>query len=132
MGKKEALATVAGMAMLGTGALAQSRAQAQEWDGMGEVLAAFYNETMSVPKGWELTYSGLKGGVEVFTFIVRPETVDVDTSWLDADDQMARVMCGDETPRGWIRAGMKVRADKVVIRGGKREVFKGKGLVTCG
>jgi len=131
MRKKDALAAVVGMAMFGTGALAQSRAQAQEWDGMGPLLAQFYNEEMSSPKGWELSYIGLKGDIEVFAFIIQPETVDVDTSWLDADDQMKRLMCGDDTPRGWIASGMKVRVDKIVIRGGKPETTKGKSLIRC-
>jgi hypothetical protein len=115
----------AGAVMLGSGA------QAQEWAGMGKLLARFYNEEMSVPKGWELAYSGLKDGVEVYTFTVRPETVDVDTSSLDADLQMRRLMCTDKLTWSWIQAGMKVRANKVVIRGSKQEVTKGTALIRC-
>jgi hypothetical protein len=105
--------------------------RAQDWAGMGPILAAYYNEEMSKPKGWELTYSGLKDGVEQFTFIIRPDTVGIDTSWLDADDQMKRLMCGDDLPRSWIAGGMKVRVDMVVIRGSKREVTRGTKFITC-
>lgn len=112
-------------------AMFAASAQAQDWAGMGPLLADYYNEAMSRPKGWELTYTGLQQGVEVFTFIIRPDTVDVDTSWLDADEQMKRLMCGDEMPRSWMQAGMKVRVDKTVISGGKRETEKGTSLLTC-
>ncbi|NCP17776.1 MAG: hypothetical protein GW855_01285 [Erythrobacter sp.] len=106
-------------------------ALAQEWRGAGPIVASFYNEEMSVPKGWELTYSGTENGVEVYTFIVRPENAGVDTSWIDADSQLQRLFCGDDDLRGWVTAGMKARADKVVVRDGRQSRTKGSKLLTC-
>jgi len=123
--RKWMMAGMAGIAMSQTGA------QAQEWAGNGAIIAMFYNEEMSVPKGWELTYTGLQNGVEVYTFVVRPETTDVDTSWIDEHSQLQRLLCGEETLASWVRAGMKARADKVVVRGGKQTKTTGSANVTC-
>ncbi|MEL7689506.1 hypothetical protein [Citromicrobium bathyomarinum] len=123
-------AGVSGTAVLAS-ALIATAAQAQEWKGAGPVIAAFYNEEMSVPKGWELTFTGSQSGVEVYTFYVRPDTVDVDTSWIDAQGQLERALCEDDTLRGWVMSGMKARADKIVISKGKQTKTVGTGYVTC-
>ena len=91
--RKRVWGTVAGAFVLAS-AVVTTVAQAQEWNGAGPMIAAFYNEEMSVPKGWELTFTGSQNGVEVYTFYVRPDTVDVDTSWIDAEGQLERALCG--------------------------------------
>lgn len=116
---------------LAVAAMVPSGVQAQPWNGAGPIVADFYNETMSVPKGWELVYSGTQSGVEVYTFFVRPETTDVDTSWVDADGQLRRLLCGEDELRSWVRSGMKARADKVVVRGGNQSRTTGRNIVTC-
>jgi hypothetical protein len=128
--RKWGLATVAGAVVLASAGIATT-AQAQEWNGAGPIIAAFYNEEMSVPKGWELTFTGSQNGVEVYTFYVRPDTVDVDTSWIDAQGQLERALCGDDTLRGWVMSGMKARADKIVVSNGKQAKTVGTGYVTC-
>ncbi len=127
--RKWGLAVLAGTTL--ASAVLASAAQAQEWNGAGPMIASFYNEEMSVPKGWELTYTGSQNGVEVYTFYVRPDTVDVDTSWVDAKGQLERTLCGDDTLKGWVMSGMKARADKVVVSGGKQTKTVGTGYVTC-
>ncbi len=127
---KRVWGTVSGALVLAS-SVAATAAQAQEWYGAGPMIAAFYNEEMSVPKGWELTFTGSQNGVEVYTFYVRPDTVDVDTSWIDAQGQLERALCGDDTLRGWVMSGMKARADKIVISQGKQAKTVGTGYVTC-
>ena len=105
-------------------------AQAAPWDGMGKMIASFYNEEMSIPKGWQLSYAGTESGVEVFVFDVDADAFP-QTLFLSPEAQMQRLMCGDDTLKGWIAGGMRVRADQRVRRDGKADLRKGKDLIRC-
>ena len=119
--------TAMGLAALAAG----GTLAAAEWDGAQEMLAAYYNEEMSVPKGWTLSYSGRENGVDVYVFDTDFDTYP-QTAFLQADDQLERLMCGDDTIKGWVAQGMRTRADMRALANGKRTLTKGTRIITCG
>lgn len=109
-------------------AAASTTAAAQKFP--GPLIAAFYMETMSIPKGWELSYKGKEDTTEVF---ITKRDLDTypDTAFLQPIDQMRRVMCGDDSLKDMMRKGTKVRADARDIKNGKVKVVKGPVLSSC-
>lgn len=97
----------------------------------GPIIAAFYNEEMSVPKGWRLSYKGREAGVEVF-IMDRDLDAAPQTSWIDPRGQMQRLMCGDAGLRDMLRDSGGVRADVRDKKGGKAQpIVAGIVLRTC-
>jgi len=105
-----------------------SLANAQQFP--GEIIAAYYMQTMSTPKGWNLEYKGKENNVQVFTM-----TRDLDsfpqTAMLQPIDQMKRLMCGDDTLKKMVNGGVKVRVDSRDKQDGKYKVTKGPVLSSC-
>lgn len=102
---------------------------AQEFE--GKIIAQYFNEAMSIPKGWELTYVGKKSNIEVFT-MHRDFDSHPQTEMLTVIDQMKRLMCGDDYLKKKIESGVKVRADSIDKRNGKYERKQGIVLEKCG
>jgi hypothetical protein len=117
-------ALVLGLATVGTGAAAA------QWDGAQEMIAAYYNEEMSIPKGWSLSYAGRENGVDVYLFDTDHD-VFPQTAFLQVDSQLQRLLCGDDQLKAWVKQGMRARADRRVKQGGKKTVIKGTGTVSC-
>ena len=96
----------------------------------GPLIAAFYMETMSTPKGWELSYKGKEGPVQVFT-MRRDLDAYPQTAIMSPIDQMRRVMCGDDTLKDMMKNGLKVRVDAKDKKDGKIKTVKGPILSSC-
>ncbi|MFV9472823.1 hypothetical protein ACM5Q9_00160 [Advenella sp. RU8] len=96
----------------------------------GPLIAAFYMETMSTPKGWELSYKGKEGPVQVFT-MRRDLDAYPQTAIMSPIDQMRRVMCGDDTLKDMMKNGLKVRVDAKDKKDGKVKTVKGPILSSC-
>lgn len=96
----------------------------------GPLIAAFYMETMSTPKGWELSYKGKEGPVQVFTMRRDLDTYP-QTAIMSPIDQMRRVMCGDDTLKDMMKNGLKVRVDAKDKKDGKIKTVKGPILSSC-
>ena len=113
---------VAALLLIGTPALADQFP--------GSMIAAFYMENYSVPKGWTLTYKGVEGGVQVF---VMDRDLDAfpQTAFLQPVDQMRRVMCGDPSLKAMVAGGTVVRVDARDRNGGKTTLSKGPRLTSC-
>ena len=107
-----------------------SPAPAAGWEEAGPVVAQYYNEEMVTVRGWTLVYSGTQDGVEVYTFEVdgdsHPQTLS-----LSAAGQMKRALCSEEPLVSWMKAGMKVRADRRVHKDGSVKTEKGTSLISC-
>ncbi|MCH7336515.1 hypothetical protein [Acinetobacter sp. NIPH 2699] len=106
-----------------------SVAYAQEFE--GKIIEKYFNEVMSIPKGWELTYVGKKSNIEVFT-MHRDFDSYPQTQMLSVIDQMKRLMCGDDYLKKKIESGVKVRADSIDKHNGKYEKTQGVVLEKCG
>lgn len=96
----------------------------------GEVIAEFYMEAMSVPKGWKLSYKGAENKTQVFT-MHRDLDAYPQTAMLQPIDQMRRVMCGDDTLKSMMNKGLKVRVDARDKVDGKVKSAKGPVLSSC-
>lgn len=96
----------------------------------GPIIAEFYMQTMSTPKGWKLSYKGAENKVQVFT-MDRNLDAHPQTAMLQPIDQMRRVMCGDESLREMVDRGVKVRVDARDKVDGKVKVVKGPVLSSC-
>ncbi len=109
-------------------AVASTTASAEPFP--GPLIAAFYMETMSIPKGWELSYKGKEGGTQVFTMRRDLDTYP-DTAFLQPIDQMRRVMCGDDALKDMVKKGVKIRVDAKDKENGKVKQVKGPVLSSC-
>lgn len=109
-------------------AAASTTASAEEFH--GPLIAAFYMETMSTPKGWELSYKGREGNVQVFT-MKRDLDAHPQTAIMSPIDQMRRVMCGDDSLKEMMKNGVKVRVDARDKKDGKVKTVKGPILSSC-
>ena len=96
----------------------------------GLIVAKFYNEAMSIPKGWELAYVGEESGIQVFN-MKRNFDKFPQTSFLNVKDQMVRLMCGDPDLKKMMEQGLKVRADAVDLKDKKTKKTKGEVLNSC-
>ena len=96
----------------------------------GAIVAQYYNEAMSIPKGWELSYVGEESDVQVFN-MKRDFDQFPQTNFLNVKDQMTRLMCGDDSLKKMIAQGVKVRADAVDLENKKTKKTKGVVLSTC-
>ncbi|WP_169294798.1 hypothetical protein [Advenella sp. EE-W14] len=96
----------------------------------GPLIAAFYMETMSTPKGWELSYKGKEGPVQVFT-MRRDLDAYPQTAIMSPLDQMQRLMCGDDSLKNMMKNGLKVRVDAKDKVDGKIKTSKGPILSSC-
>jgi hypothetical protein len=92
------------------------------------IIVGFFNEGMSIPKGWELKFSGYQDGVFVFD-MHRDFDRYPQTQWLQVNDQMQRLMC-QEGLEHYIDQGIKVRTDAVDTEKGKTQRTKGS-LLNC-
>lgn len=115
---------------LAAGALAMASFTAFAQQFPGPIIAEFYMETMSVPKGWELSYKGVENKVQVFT-MNRDLDAYPQTAMLQPVDQMRRVMCGDDSLKDMIKSGVKVRVDSRDKENGKVKTTKGPILSSC-
>ena len=107
-------------------------AQAQEWAGKGEIIAAYYNEVMSIPRGWSVKYMGLEDGYEVFLFMVDDrDPASAMTRNFSAEDQLKRLLCDDDELESWVRAGMRAKARKVWYDGANQNVNLGTRAISC-
>ncbi|MDY0272438.1 MAG: hypothetical protein RBR37_07990 [Advenella sp.] len=96
----------------------------------GPLIATFYMEAMSTPKGWELSYKGKEGGNEVF-IMRRDLDKHPQTAILKPIDQMRRLMCGDAALKAMVKNGVKVRVDARDKVDGKVKLVKGPVLSSC-
>jgi hypothetical protein len=117
-----AILTMAAICALATPALAQGFP--------AEMAAAYFNEEMSIPKGWKLNYSGRDGATYVFS-MDRDLDAAPQTAFLQPIDQMHRLMCGDETLKGFVKSGVVVRVDTRDKQGGKTTTVRGPTLSSC-
>ena len=96
----------------------------------GSVVAHFYNEAMSIPKGWELVYIGKELGVHVFNmkrnFDEHPQSRN-----MSVKEQMVRLMCNDVTLRNMMAQGIKVRAHSIDTENTKARKKRGGVLSAC-
>lgn len=109
-------------------AAASSTASAEQFP--GPLIAAFYMETMSTPKGWELSYKGQENKVQVFT-MRRDLDAHPQTAFMTPIDQMRRLMCGDDELKDMMKKGLKVRVDAKDKKDGKVKTVKGPVLSSC-
>ncbi|TFI57636.1 hypothetical protein E2493_14015 [Sphingomonas parva] len=109
-------------------ACAASPAVAQDFP--GAMIADFYMENFSTPKGWTLSYKGNERGTQVF---VMDRDLDAfpQPGFLQPIEQLRRVMCGDEALKAMIAAGTIVRVDARDKQDGKTSVTKGPQLTRC-
>ncbi|NYT66837.1 hypothetical protein H0A58_12795 [Alcaligenaceae bacterium] len=96
----------------------------------GAIIAEFYMEAMSVPKGWELSYKGEENKIQVFTMNRDLDTYP-QTAMLQPIDQMRRVMCGDDTLKDMVNQGVKVKVNTRDKVGGKVKSTNGPILSSC-
>ncbi len=115
---------------LAAGLLATASVTAFAQQFPGPLIALFYMENMSIPKGWELSYKGEENKVQVFTMSRDLDTYP-QTAMLQPIDQMRRVMCGDDTLKDMMKKGVKVRADARDKVDGKIKTTKGPVLSSC-
>jgi len=96
----------------------------------GALIAAFYMQEMSIPKGWTLSYKGEENKIQVFTMSRDLDTYP-QTAILQPIDQMRRLMCGDDTLKDMMRRGVKVRVNTRDKIGGKVKTANGPILSSC-
>lgn len=96
----------------------------------GPLIATYYMEAMSIPKGWALSYKGQEGKVQVFT-MRRDLDAHPQTAIMAPIDQMRRLMCGDDELKSMIKNGVKVRVDAQDKKNGKVKTVKGPVLSSC-
>jgi len=109
-----------------------SAVQAQELVGQGPIIASYYNEEMSVPRGWSVSYGGTRDGMEIYSFIVDYETSTPFTRSLWADDQLKRIFCDGDILESWVRDVMRVAAGKVWFDEGNWNVVPPVKPISCG
>lgn len=96
----------------------------------GEIIAEFYMNEMSIPKGWTLSYKGIEGGTHVF-IMDRDLDAHPQTSFLQPIDQLRRLMCGDDALASFVTGGTAIRIDRRDKQGGRTELTKGPTLTRC-
>lgn len=96
----------------------------------GEIIAEFYMQEMSVPKGWTLSYKGEENKTQVFTMNRDLDTYP-QTAMLQPIDQMRRLMCGDEDLKSMINGGVKVKVNARDKIDGKVKTTNGPILSSC-
>lgn len=96
----------------------------------GNLVAEYYMNEFSIPKGWTLSYQGKDGSTEVF---VMDRDLDAfpQTSFLQPIDQIRRVMCGDDSLKAVVNGGTVIRVDARDKQNGKIKVTKGAKLERC-
>ena len=96
----------------------------------GKIIAEYYNDEMSIPNGWELTYIGRQSNIEVFQM-----SRDLDeypkTAILNPFNQIKNLFCSDESLKELIDSGLMVRADIRDNKNGNSSVSTGKVLENC-
>lgn len=96
----------------------------------GSMAAAYFNETMSIPKGWSLTYKGQEGPTHVF-IMDRDLDAAPQTAFLQPVDQLQRLLCDQDTLRAFVDAGTVVRVDSRDKRSGRVSLAKGPTVSSC-
>ena len=107
---------------------ASTPAMAQEFP--GAIIAEYYMNELSIPKGWALSYKGKEGGTEVFV-MDRDLDTHPQTAFLQPIDQIRRVMCSDDTLKGMVNGGTVIRVDARDKESGKTRLTKGPQLTRC-
>ena len=97
---------------------------------LGDLIADYYMEQLSTPKGWALSYKGPENGVQVF-IMDRDFDAHPQTAFLEPIGQMQRLMCGDKDLRQLVDAGYVVRIDSRDKERGKTKYTKGPTLARC-
>ncbi len=97
---------------------------------LGDLIAAYYMEHFSKPKGWVLSYKGPENGVQVF-IMDRDFDAHPQTAILQPIDQMQRLMCGDKDLRQLVAEGYVIRIDSRDKERGKTKYTKGPTLNRC-
>lgn len=97
---------------------------------LGDLIAQYYMEQLSTPKGWVLSYKGQENGVEVF-IMDRDFDAHPQTAFLEPIGQMQRLMCGDKDLRQLVAEGYVVRIDSRDKERGKTKYAKGPTLSRC-
>lgn len=109
-------------------AITSAPASAQSFP--GSMIAEYYMNEMSTPKGWALSYKGREAETEVF-IMDRDLDAHPQTAFLQPIDQMRRVMCGDKTLKAMLDSGTVIRVDARDKKGGQRILSKGPQLTRC-
>ncbi|NCU11076.1 MAG: hypothetical protein GXC70_02760 [Sphingomonadaceae bacterium] len=116
--------------VLALAALASTVPIAAQKPRLGDIIAAYYMEKFSRPKGWVLSYKGPENGVEVF-IMDRDFDAHPQTAFLEPIGQMERLMCGDKDLKQLVAEGYVVRIDSRDKSGGKTKYAKGPTLSRC-
>lgn len=102
----------------------------------GKMIAAFYHETMSTPKGWTLTYEGRQGNNQVFLmdrdFDIHANDSEILSmvQIMQPIDQVRR-LCKDPSIAAMINGPVKWRIDSRDKIGGKTTRTTGPVLERC-
>lgn len=96
----------------------------------GALIAEYYMDEFSIPKGWALSYKGSEQGVQVF-IMDRDLDAHPQTSFLQPIEQMRRLMCEDDELKQIVNGGTVVRVDIRDKRDGKKSVRPGPQLTRC-
>ena len=96
-----------------------------------EMAADYFNEVMSIPKGWTLSYKGREGRTHVY-IMDRDLDSAPQTSFMQPIDQIQRLMCGEETLAAYFDGSVVVRVDSRDKRNGQTSLVPGPTLSSCG
>ena len=109
-------------------ALAAVPAVAQSFP--GPLIAKFYMQEFTIPKGFELSYKGVENGAQVF---IMDRDLDTYPQTVNAApiNQMRRLMCGDDNLKVMVDGGIVIRVDSRDKRNGKVTTTKGPTLSRC-